>query len=137
MCDVSGYIVQLVDGDGHNIYPKTRAENIYNGENEALDSILSKKSDSGHTHTAEQVHARPDTWMPTADDVGAAASDHTHTAAQVGALSTIGGNLTGPLTAGGAQDAGTAQVRNIVISTAEPLGVGNGTIWLQYEEAGA
>ena len=69
--------------------------------------------------------------------IGAAAAGHTHTAAQVGALPTAGGTLTGQLTAGGAQDAGTAQVRNIVISTAEPLGVGNGTIWLQYEEAGA
>lgn len=30
-----------------------------------------------HTHTAAQVGARPDTWMPTAADVGAAPSSHT------------------------------------------------------------
>lgn len=28
--------------------------------------------------TASDVHARPDTWMPNASDVGAATSDHTH-----------------------------------------------------------
>lgn len=35
-----------------------------------LQSALDQKSDAGHTHTAAEVGARPDTWMPTASDVG-------------------------------------------------------------------
>ena len=63
-------------------------------------------------YTAQMVGARPDTWTPTADEVGAVPTTRTVNgkplsedialdAADVGALPISGGTLTGPLNCGG------------------------------------
>lgn len=48
-------------------------------------------------------------------------------------LSTSGGTMTGALIAQGNTNYSTAQVRNIIISTEEPSGGGNGDIWIRYQ----
>lgn len=54
--------------------------------------------------TASDVKARPDSWMPTAQDVGALPSTYTppnQTAQQVGALASSGGDMTGAINMNG------------------------------------
>lgn len=48
-------------------------------------------------------------------------------------LSPNGGTLTGPLVAQTNTSYTTAQMRNVIISTADPSGGNNGDIWLKYE----
>lgn len=57
-----------------------------------------------------------------------AAADHTHDY-----LPLSGGTMTGPLVAQTNTSYTTAQMRNIIISTADPSGGNNGDIWLKYE----
>ena len=49
-------------------------------------------------------------------------------------LSKSGGTMTGALVAQNNENYTTAQVRNVIISPAEPSGGNNGDIWLQYSE---
>lgn len=57
-----------------------------------------------------------------------AAADHKHDY-----LPLSGGTMTGPLVAQTNTSYTTAQMRNIIISTADPSGGNNGDIWLKYE----
>lgn len=57
-----------------------------------------------------------------------AAANHTHSY-----LPLTGGTMTGPLVAQTNTSYTTAQMRNIIISTADPSGGNNGDIWLKYE----
>ena len=90
-------------------------------------------------------------------DVGAAAASHNHSAPHItsgtipiarggtgatnassalsnlGAVPKSGGTMTGPLVAQTNTSYTTAQMRNIIISTADPSGGNNGDIWLKYE----
>lgn len=87
------------------------------------------KATSKPTYTAEEIGARPDTWMPTVTDVGAApashshddmyyteaemdeklsgkaASGHTHTASDVGAIANTSGSVGAANIASGAVSA--------------------------------
>jgi hypothetical protein len=90
-------------------------------------------------------------------DIGAAAASHNHSAANItsgtlpitrggtgsttaataltnlGAVPKSGGTMTGPLVAQTNTSYTTAQMRNVIISTADPSGGNNGDIWLKYE----
>ena len=52
---------------------------------------------------------------------------------QVGYVQKTGATMTGPLVAQTNTSYTTAQMRNIIISTADPSGGNNGDIWLKYE----
>ena len=52
---------------------------------------------------------------------------------QVGYVKKTGGTMTGPLVAQTNTSYTTAQMRNVIISTADPSGGNNGDIWLKYE----
>ena len=90
-------------------------------------------------------------------DIGAAAVSHNHSASNItsgtipiarggtgatnassalsnlGAIPKSGGTMTGPLVAQTNTSYTTAQMRNIIISTADPSGGNNGDIWLKYK----
>lgn len=90
-------------------------------------------------------------------DIGAAAASHNHSASNItsgtisitrggtgatnassalsnlGAVPKSGGTMTGPLVAQTNTSYTTAQMRNIIISTADPSGGNNGDIWLKYK----
>lgn len=90
-------------------------------------------------------------------DIGAAAASHNHSASNItsgtipiarggtgatnassaltnlGAVPKSGGTMTGPLVAQTNTSYTTAQMRNVIISTADPSGGNNGDIWLKYE----
>ena len=90
-------------------------------------------------------------------DIGAAAASHNHSATNItsgtlpitrggtgsttaataltnlGAVPKSGGTMTGPLVAQTNTSYTTAQMRNVIISTADPSGGNNGDIWLKYE----
>lgn len=51
-----------------------------------------------------------------------------------GKLNLSGGTMTGALVAQSNINYATAQVRNIIISTADPSGGSNGDIWIKYAE---
>lgn len=51
-----------------------------------VEEELTKKSDVGHTHTAAEVGARPNTWMPTVADIGAYTKEQVMTAATAAAF---------------------------------------------------
>lgn len=90
-------------------------------------------------------------------DIGAASASHNHSASNItsgtisiarggtggatasaalsnlGAVPKSGGTMTGPLVAQTNTSYTTAQMRNVIISTADPSGGNNGDIWLKYE----
>ena len=78
---------------------------------QALENHINDKNNP-HEVTAEQVGARPDTWLPTASEIGAATSEtvrnhiknwrnpHKVTAAQVGAVKTDLSNFDATLVSG-------------------------------------
>ena len=55
-------------------------------------------------------------------------------ASDVGAVSKTGDTMTGALVAQNNTNYSVAQVRNIIISTAEPSGGNSGDIWIKYVE---
>lgn len=56
------------------------------------------------------------------------------TTLQSGKLDKSGGTMTGALVAQSNTNYTTAQVRNVIISTADPSGGNNGMIWIKYAE---
>lgn len=90
-------------------------------------------------------------------DIGAAATSHQHSASDItlgtisiarggtgaanassalsnlGAVPKSGATMTGPLVAQTNTSYTTAQMRNVIISTADPSGGNNGDIWLKYK----
>jgi hypothetical protein len=62
-------------------YPVTKAENVDELDKYAVPperTVNGKALSADIALEAGDVGARPDTWMPSVEDVGAAASDHTH-----------------------------------------------------------
>lgn len=55
-----------------HLTPELRDEVDGKATTEAVDAALAEKADTGHTHTAAEVGARPDDWVPTPGQVGAA-----------------------------------------------------------------
>lgn len=95
---------------------------ILNSNSDILDTQISTletgKSDTGHTHTPESIGAATAAQGTLADN----------------ALPKSGGAMTGVLTAQANTSYTTRQVRNMILSTANPTsGDGqNGDIWIKY-----
>lgn len=66
------------------------------------------------------------------NDITTAKTDITNL--KSGKLNISGGTMTGALVAQSNINYATAQVRNIIISTADPSGGSNGDIWIKYAE---
>lgn len=64
---------------------------------------------------------------------GTGATNASSALSNLGAVPKSGGTMTGPLVAQTNTSYTTAQMRNIIISTADPSGGNNGDIWLKYE----
>ena len=87
-----------------------------------------------HGVTAEQVGARPASWMPTAADVGAAPVSHTHPVGQVTGVLPISKGGTGVSSLTGT-DYTTVRVRGMAIcaSSATAPTIGNGCLLGVYD----
>lgn len=59
--------------------------------------------------------------------------DHTHDPSEVGSMPIAGGTFTGVAKAQANTTYTTAQLRNIIQSTADPSGGANGDIWIKYK----
>ena len=64
---------------------------------------------------------------------GTGATSASSALSNLGAVPKSGGTMTGPLVAQTNTSYTTAQMRNIIISTADPSGGNNGDIWLKYK----
>lgn len=64
---------------------------------------------------------------------GTGATNASSALSNLGAVPKSGGTMTGPLVAQTNTSYTTAQMRNVIISTADPSGGNNGDIWLKYE----
>ena len=107
-----------IDGDGW-IYYRTPAE---------------VRSDIGaavasHSHAAEDITSGT---LPVARG-GTGGTTASAALSNLGAVPKSGGTMTGPLVAQTNTSYATAQMRNVIISTADPSGGNNGDIWLKYE----
>lgn len=107
-----------IDGQGW-IYYRTPAE--------VLSDIGA--ASASHNHSASNITSGT---IPIARG-GTGATNASSALSNLGAVPKSGGTMTGPLVAQTNTSYTTAQMRNIIISTADPSGGNNGDIWLKYE----
>ena len=107
-----------IDGDGW-IYYRTPAE---------------ARSDIGAAAYSHQ-HSASDIALGTISIArgGTGATNASSALSNLGAVPKSGTTMTGPLVAQTNTSYTTAQMRNVIISTADPSGGNNGDIWLKYE----
>lgn len=107
-----------IDGEGW-VYYRTPAE---------------ARSDIGAAATSHQ-HSASDITLGTISIArgGTGAANASSALSNLGAVPKSGGTMTGPLVAQTNTSYTTAQMRNVIISTADPSGGNNGDIWLKYE----
>lgn len=84
---------------------------------------------ASHNHSASNITSGT---IPIARG-GTGATSASSALSNLGAVPKSGGTMTGPLVAQTNTSYTTAQMRNIIISTADPSGGNNGDIWLKYE----
>lgn len=107
-----------IDGEGW-VYYRTPAE---------------ARSDIGAAATSHQ-HSASDITLGTISIArgGTGAANASSALSNLGAVPKSGGTMTGPLVAQTNTSYTTAQMRNVIISTADPSGGNNGDIWLKYK----
>ena len=107
-----------IDGDGW-IYYRTPAETL---------ADIGAASAS-HNHSASNITS----GTISIARGGTGAANASSALSNLGAVPKSGGTMTGPLVAQTNTSYTTAQMRNVIISTADPSGGNNGDIWLKYE----
>ena len=70
---LTGKIVDFFTDKAKTIpaFPRTKVKAVSDDNGVGLGVLLDKKSNVGHTHTAAEVGAKPSSWNPTADELGA------------------------------------------------------------------
>ena len=65
---------------------------VHNTSTDAHSTLFAGKAAANHTHTADEVGARPSTWTPSAQDVGAATEKYVNDAIVSAIGAAIGGS---------------------------------------------
>lgn len=139
------------------LYPKTTASQVVEETNKKFmtDAERTKLAGIETGATADQTASEILTLIKTVDGAGSgldadtldgvqasgfATSTHTHTPSQVGLgnvtnvaqMPISGGTFTGVAVAQNNTSYTTKQLRNVILSTADPSGGSNGDVWIKY-----
>ena len=124
----TSYFFDASMGRGHNTIMLQQTNSTWSLYDQSTAIVEPGSATGGQLlrFNGDTANWEPATLAPA--DIGAAAADHTHDY-----LPLSGGTMTGPLVAQTNTSYTTAQMRNVIISTADPSGGNNGDIWLKYE----